>query len=65
MFDYGEFTTRNIGFVTEAEQARLRGATKIRLKVYPTNTAAVALYRRLGYTFSGEEAGQLVGYCTL
>lgn len=26
MFDYGEFTTRNIGFVTEAEQAVLRTA---------------------------------------
>ncbi len=27
MFKYAEFTTRNIGFVTEAEQAKLRGAT--------------------------------------
>ncbi|MEL6959130.1 MAG: ThiF family adenylyltransferase [Pseudomonadota bacterium] len=27
MFEYDEFTTRNIGFVTEEEQARLRGAT--------------------------------------
>ncbi|NBD29435.1 MAG: ThiF family adenylyltransferase [Alphaproteobacteria bacterium] len=27
MFDYAEMTTRNIGFVTEAEQARLKGAT--------------------------------------
>lgn len=27
MFDYAEFTTRNIGFVTQAEQAKLRGAT--------------------------------------
>lgn len=27
MFDYSEFTTRNIGFVTHDEQARLRGAT--------------------------------------
>ena len=26
-FSYGAFTTRNIGFVTEAEQARLRAAT--------------------------------------
>ena len=23
-FDYGEFTTRNLGFITEAEQAALR-----------------------------------------
>lgn len=27
MFDYAEFTTRNIGFVTAAEQEKLRGAT--------------------------------------
>lgn len=27
MFDYAEFTTRNIGFVTPAEQEKLRGAT--------------------------------------
>lgn len=27
MFDYSEFTTRNIGFVTQAEQDKLRGAT--------------------------------------
>ena len=26
-FSYSEFTTRNIGFVTEVEQARLRAAT--------------------------------------
>lgn len=27
MFEYSEFTTRNIGFVTQGEQAKLRGAT--------------------------------------
>ncbi|AKS45776.1 ThiF family protein [Octadecabacter temperatus] len=27
MFDYAEFTTRNIGFVTQAEQTKLRDAT--------------------------------------
>lgn len=27
MFDYAEFTTRNIGFVTPSEQEKLRGAT--------------------------------------
>ena len=27
MFDYAEFTTRNIGFVTQDEQAKLQGAT--------------------------------------
>jgi len=27
MFDYAEFTTRNIGFVSQAEQDTLRGAT--------------------------------------
>jgi ribosomal-protein-alanine N-acetyltransferase len=45
--------------------AQLCGASQIRLKVYPDNEPAVSLYRRLGYQFTGEEAGQLVGYCTL
>lgn len=46
-------------------EARRRGAARIRLKVYPGNTAAVALYRSLGYEFQGEERGQLVGYKAL
>jgi [ribosomal protein S18]-alanine N-acetyltransferase len=43
-------------------QARLMGAQRIRLKVYPDNARAVGLYRTLGYEF-GEtlEQGQLVG----
>lgn len=45
--------------------ARRRGASKIRLKVYPDNTAAVTLYKRFGYTFQAEEAGQLVGFVDL
>lgn len=42
--------------------ARARGAKRIRLKVHPDNTRALALYRSLGYEFSGQEQGQLVGY---
>lgn len=45
--------------------ARRRGASKIRLKVYPDNTNAVTLYKELGYTFQAEEAGQLVGFMDL
>jgi [ribosomal protein S18]-alanine N-acetyltransferase len=43
-------------------EARFRGAKQVRLKVYPDNVRAVALYRSLGYEF-GEtlEHGQLVG----
>ena len=42
--------------------ARLRGAPSIRLKVYPDNSRAIALYRKLGYQFGDSlEKGQLVG----
>jgi ribosomal-protein-alanine N-acetyltransferase len=44
------------------EEARKRNAPSIRLKVYPTNTPALALYESLGYVFDGgEDNGQLVG----
>lgn len=39
-----------------------RGATSVRLKVYPENVRAKALYEKLGYVFNGHERGQLVGY---
>lgn len=45
--------------------ARARGAPAVRLKVYPENEAAVALYRDLGYELGGEEDGQLVGMLRL
>lgn len=45
--------------------ARHRGAPKIRLKVYPTNHSAKALYERLGYQFESEAQGQLVGHLHL
>jgi len=45
--------------------ARRRGASKVRLKVYPNNKTAVMLYEGLGYTFQAEEAGQLVGFIDL
>jgi [ribosomal protein S18]-alanine N-acetyltransferase len=44
-------------------EATRRGAERIRLKVYPDNSAAVSLYRSLGYDFEAQlEHGQLVGY---
>lgn len=45
--------------------ARRRGAPSVRLRVYPGNARAIALYRSLGYEFTGEEDGQLVGQLTL
>jgi ribosomal protein S18 acetylase RimI-like enzyme len=43
-------------------EARRRAAPRIRLKVYPDNERAVALYRSLGYAFAEQlERGQLVG----
>jgi len=41
--------------------ARTRGASAVRLKVYPTNTRAVRLYESLGYRFGGSDSSQLVG----
>lgn len=46
-------------------EARRRDAARIRLKVYPDNAVAVALYRSLGYEFTGTEDGQLVGFKAL
>jgi ribosomal protein S18 acetylase RimI-like enzyme len=44
-------------------EARRRGAPRIRLKVYPDNERAVALYRSLGYAFRAElDHGQLVAF---
>jgi len=45
--------------------AQRRGCGKIRIRVYPQNTHAVALYKKLGYCFESEQAGQLVGFVTL
>jgi len=45
--------------------ARRRGASRIRLKVYPSNKIAVALYKELGYRFESEEEEQLVGFVDL
>lgn len=45
--------------------AKRKGASKVRLKVYPDNTAAVAMYEKIGYIFQNEEAGQLVGFIEL
>ncbi len=45
--------------------ARLRGAQRVRLKVYPENKPALRLYQQLGYKFTAQEAGQLIGYVEL
>lgn len=47
--------------------ARLSGSPRIRLKVYPDNVAALALYRSLGYEFQWppESDGQLLGILEL
>lgn len=45
--------------------AKRREARAIRLKVYPRNVGAVALYESVGYVFRGKEAGQLVGFLDL
>lgn len=45
--------------------ARRRGAKRVRLKVHPSNEKALGLYVRLGYSFDGEEEGQLVGFLDL
>lgn len=45
--------------------AQRRGCDKIRIRVYPQNTHAVALYKQLGYCFESEQAGQMVGFLTL
>ncbi len=41
--------------------ARERGATQVRLKVYPDNNPAVELYKSMGYEFVGEHEGQILG----
>jgi [ribosomal protein S18]-alanine N-acetyltransferase len=45
--------------------ARDRGASRVRLRVYPGNERAIALYRRLGYVFEGQSSGQLLATCIL
>jgi RimJ/RimL family protein N-acetyltransferase len=42
--------------------AALRGAPRVRLKVYRTNERARALYERLGYSFTTTDAPELVGF---
>ena len=46
-------------------QARAKGANKVRLKVYSNNAGAQQLYENLGYSFTDEENGQLIGYYEL
>jgi ribosomal protein S18 acetylase RimI-like enzyme len=55
--------TRLTAFLHRA--ARDKGAPRVRLRVYPDNTAAIGLYEGLGYIFEGEECGQMVGFIDL
>ena len=45
--------------------ARLRGASRVRLKVYADNLVARRMYERLGYVFEASEGDQLVGTLNL
>jgi [ribosomal protein S18]-alanine N-acetyltransferase len=47
------------------DSAKRRGATRVRLNVYPQNHGAVDLYRSLGYVFEEEKDGQLIGFLAL
>jgi ribosomal protein S18 acetylase RimI-like enzyme len=48
------------------DEARRRGAARVRLRVHPDNARALRLYRRLGYEFAAElDRGQLVGILRL
>jgi RimJ/RimL family protein N-acetyltransferase len=43
-----------------ADEARRRGASRIRLRVHPDNHVARRLYESAGYDYAGEERGELV-----
>ena len=47
------------------ETAKKRGAAKVRLKVDSRNSAAIELYRSLGYVFEPEANQNLIGYLDL
>ncbi|MCK4727090.1 MAG: GNAT family N-acetyltransferase [Anaerolineales bacterium] len=47
------------------ETARQKGTKEIRLKVYPDNSAAIHLYKNLGYVFRGFEQDQMIGILIL
>lgn len=64
-----EYRGRGIGKMMMThlhEEASMRGAKKIRLKVYPNNQRAISLYKSLGYVFEDVlEQDQYVGNLTL
>lgn len=45
--------------------ARKNRATRVRLKVYPSNIAAIKLYESFGYKFEPQKNKQLIGYYDL
>ena len=52
-----------MGFLHHA--ARQKGASQVRVKVYPENVASKRMVEKMGYQFSSQSQGQLVGYITL
>ena len=45
--------------------ASCRGAERVRIKVYPDNSQALKLYKKIGYHICGEEDGQYVAFYQL
>lgn len=45
--------------------ARQKGAGQVRVKVYPENVASKRMVEKMGYQFTSQSEGQLVGYITL
>lgn len=52
-----------MGFLHHA--ARQKGASQVRVRVYPENVASKRMVEKMGYEFSSQSEGQLVGYITL
>ena len=46
-------------------EAKAKGATSVRLKVYHDNAEARNLYAKCGYSLTAERNGQLICYCDL
>lgn len=47
------------------DEAKRKGASRVRLKVYEKNIGAMAMYHSLGYIFDSKENGQLIGFLQL
>jgi ribosomal protein S18 acetylase RimI-like enzyme len=47
------------------DEARSRGASKVRLTVFNSNTRARVLYQQLGYVFTKQDSNTLLGFVNL